>query len=1231
MRATPHHRAWPWIGLSLGTAFLLAGLLFWAGLRPAAAQEPLEVSAAPTTIQAGESAVFTVTLTNPANTTRTLVLSTTLSGPVEQSRFQFVPEESQGVNTQNTSVRGETFLWRGQMAAGGKLTIRVDVRSGIIGVLVALDAAAGPALDNLLLNARGEVSIEQPPTVNPGQIVLSKIVSSLATDDELVFDTGNGVEVLSGDTVRARTVISNNSASKIFALVTDALQPAPASTARIPSNEVCQTRIVGAQVVNGEGSPIPNGALNQLQADYAFVVAIEAGAAAVVEAQVQAIGGLDCTLQGLSEVRVRSLPPGFSEQVMPQAKLVRSLAVLPPSAVLPLTWAVVASDFGDAPDSKYQGYASFFSMMAYLSPITEGNFPTAYYSGKPTPQGPKHRFVNPLHLGDGFSLERWADRGPRRNIDPVTLTADLDVNDDGIDPAALSLQHCIPTSIPFRVTMRQDALDRMAEEGKTARLNIWLDGNRDGDWGDWLDCDGIQAPEHIVIDQAITPSSGGVYDLVAVTGNLPIPQSEVGKDMWLRISLSDEPSVKTLATPSGTAYGDGRGSDNGFRLGETEDYLIIPAGAATGRGLDLALHVDVRVLREPSFPTLDSRMANLNKPTGIPFITQRVRIQNLGGLTAGGKLVLEMDPFLGGPTISGGSWYGCITCTVVSRKVDQITAPVIAESISAPRIPFVQVCPAGEACRLELEFDALRAGQFGDLIMGWKVEEGTKVSFKTRIETPSADAKPENNAFETEVGASSILPLNLLSPRPGLQAVEGLTESHESLARLHIGRPITATVKFSLFGHPNAVFKIIGNGQDLREESFNSQGLWRGSVDVPTGDLRLGLVYKSVPGYSEGDVQSVIWIEEMLPFQFTSALAWNPGTIRARPGLLARAEQNNGPAVGRPIVDAAGLSAADEWRLPVRPGQPTAVDVDLLCHQPGGGAALRMGDGAPIVFSDPDSDGRFTANFTPSSVNGQTVKLIVGCNDDGTSRFAPQSRSAGSVEFMLEEEPACANYAQCWVFSGVLEEIPTATIVDGVSGEPIQGAAVQLWHFRRNADGIQAQAWPGEEFAQQNPITTGADGRFGFSLNPGFYGVTIAAPGYQPMRIGPARLCCHWSPDTIRLQPIPAGAPTHEVIFTDDGFNSSRIQVTPGSLVSFQNLSLGFTSFEEGSSAAARANGSRSSGLLTPGESYLADFAEAGSYTFVNTQNPTQQIVVVVEQAESGYQLFLPTITAIAD
>ena len=87
------------------------------------------------------------------------------------------------------------------------------------------------------------------------------------------------------------------------------------------------------------------------------------------------------------------------------------------------------------------------------------------------------------------------------------------------------------------------------------------------------------ALEHIVIDYPVDVAGlgAGVHDLTVPTNGPAYFPTNIEQRAWLRITLSERESNKPLTAngPGHAAnYGDGRGYDEPFRLGETEDYLI---------------------------------------------------------------------------------------------------------------------------------------------------------------------------------------------------------------------------------------------------------------------------------------------------------------------------------------------------------------------------------------------------------------------------------------------------------------------------------------------------------------------------------------------------------------------------------------------------------------------------------------------------------------------------------
>lgn len=254
---------------------------------------------------------------------------------------------------------------------------------------------------------------------------------------------------------------------------------------------------------------------------------------------------------------------------------------------------LLCADLGDAPDStNHYGLA----MEAYSG--VPARFPTVFDSAPD--RGPKHLFTRPVHLGRGVSEEREADIGldadPTNNIVPPSNRANLDKFDDGLVHADLLFEHCKVTRIPVQVSIDPAVLATLPDNEKPVMfLNVWVDSDRSGIWQERYECpssDGttIFGSEHIVVDYAVdvTALGGGLHTLFVPTNwpvNWPAELSE--KPAWMRITLSERPSNKTLDCGAGTCHlGDGRGYDEPFRFGETEDYRVRMDQGDPGDGAD---------------------------------------------------------------------------------------------------------------------------------------------------------------------------------------------------------------------------------------------------------------------------------------------------------------------------------------------------------------------------------------------------------------------------------------------------------------------------------------------------------------------------------------------------------------------------------------------------------------------------------------------------------------------
>jgi plastocyanin len=239
-------------------------------------------------------------------------------------------------------------------------------------------------------------------------------------------------------------------------------------------------------------------------------------------------------------------------------------------------------DLGDAPDSTNHYGAG---MRAYPSAIPVlAAFPTVFTGTRPLePHGPLHLHARPYHLGRHVSFETEADIGPdadgRNNIVPRLDRPNLDRWDDGLDLRQVHFDHCQRARFPVVVNVTPPVAQSVDGMRPRLYLNVWVDSNRDGDWADsFRGCPSAgPALEHIVIDWPVplvtTAASLGPQTVwVTTSGPVYWPAEMADRPAWLRVTLSERESNKTLPPGVGT-YGDGRGHDVPFKLGETEDYL----------------------------------------------------------------------------------------------------------------------------------------------------------------------------------------------------------------------------------------------------------------------------------------------------------------------------------------------------------------------------------------------------------------------------------------------------------------------------------------------------------------------------------------------------------------------------------------------------------------------------------------------------------------------------------
>lgn len=276
---------------------------------------------------------------------------------------------------------------------------------------------------------------------------------------------------------------------------------------------------------------------------------------------------------------------------------------------------VMCPDLGDAPDStNHFG----LSMQAYGSGV-QGRFPTVFDPVTGLPQGPLHRLPrSDVWLGPWVSAERDADQMPdedaRPNLDPVLNIADQDRFDDGVS-LPVPLLDCQPNTFNFAVAAQPGA-------ARNRLVNVWFDYNQDGDWEDTIQCaNGVVAQEWAVQNQVVAIPASGSFASITFSTNPYIAWTPVANaPVWMRITLSDQPApASTGGNP------DGRGPATGYRIGETEDYLL------PGRPGD------------PPHLTID-KVADVQQGWLGDTITYSITVKNLGSTPATGVVVTDTIP-----------------------------------------------------------------------------------------------------------------------------------------------------------------------------------------------------------------------------------------------------------------------------------------------------------------------------------------------------------------------------------------------------------------------------------------------------------------------------------------------------------------------------------------------------------------------------------------------------------
>ncbi|HSR33504.1 MAG TPA: hypothetical protein VLY63_23300 [Anaerolineae bacterium] len=845
-----------------------------------------------------------------------------------------------------------------------------------------------------------------------------------------------------------------------------------------------------------------------------------------------------------------------------------SLQWLPPS-----TFTVRFRDLGDAPDST--------SHHATLMPAYGGvqaNFPTVYDPVTGPEQGPAHLNPRPFHLGRRVSPEAEADIGPdldpTNNILPLANIPNRDRRDDGLALKLLNFSPCQASRIPIRIVVRSAAVAYFSNTSSKGYLNVWLDGNHDGDWADSFSCPGEQtAVEQIVIDHPIDVANlgPGVHTLAVPTGLVPWS----GQGAWLRATLSEKPSNKTL-NAGGIDYGDGRGHGTPFLLGETEDYFLRPPGTpGAGPDMGLDLFAGWRPLAPASEGASSEASPNLEIHLTASYFMAEYR--NEGSETAEDVVLTHLVP----PALQNLEPY-------------IVGMPTLGDGVVV-KVPG----------RIEISLGDVDPGTGGSIVLGFTCcpcltctrsvdySQGNTFTGTTTIES-SHDINPANDSADSSVEIPELIEVGFTSPRGSYLRTSGVTSHNDVVLR---GRT-----------SPDTLLEILAEGQDGSWASWvlsaDGSGTFEQTINLANGRYRIFVFPQDTPGAFGGDVRSgspqsvgiVKRIDKATPLLIAvnNHLPWNPSSL-----TFTDSEGRSIQPMPLGFENQAGwfghLKAGETYRLSME-YEKSAPKVVIQAHFLG----------QTIPLADPDGDGVYIAEIPklpPDLLDAQAPLA--------TSAPLTISIASGNVET---------------VFGGTIQVTPEGVVYDAGSGQPLSASVTLLQAFDADPeDGFDV--WTGAAYGQANPQPTGGDGSYAFWPEAGTYYLEASRAGYQPYRSWNVQTTGEPVNADVPLTPEIAGEPDYVVEVGPDGFEPSVLTVLPGSIVKWVNMDIADHTSTSIDPRLARpgvaGNGGWDSGRLSSGESYMQRLVDEGTFTYADRANPANTAHIQV----GGDRVYLPLIT----
>jgi plastocyanin len=187
---------------------------------------------------------------------------------------------------------------------------------------------------------------------------------------------------------------------------------------------------------------------------------------------------------------------------------------------------------------------------------------------------------------------------------------------------------------------------------------------------------------------------------------------------------------------------------------------------------------------------------------------------------------------------------------------------------------------------------------------------------------------------------------------------------------------------------------------------------------------------------------------------------------------------------------------------------------------------------------------------------------------------------------------------------------PEGTVYDLDTGQEVEGAEVACYEAQSDDEGTHYGLWPADEYAQENPQTTGTDGYYSFFTPAGTYRVGVDKDGYQSHLSGDLVVVDEPVEYDVYLAPEITDGADYTITISSLGFDPPILEVPPGSVIAWINVdaelhaSTSVTpSLTLAEVSGLASSGAWNSGMLDVGEVYKHQLDAVGTYTYQDGDN----------------------------